>query len=269
MQLVDMIRTFAVQYGLNLLGAILIVLIGWWAARIISRLLRRTLEKARVDLALARFGGSLAYYAILVFAVLAALNRLGVETTSFVAVIGAAGLAIGLALEGALSNFAAGVLLLLFRPFRIGDLVEIADKFGSVEEIMIFNTVLVTRDNKTITIPNSQVTGSPIVNYSKRGVIRLDLVYGIGYDDDLLKAKAVFQAILEENEKVLREPAPSVSVLELADSSVNFAVRPYVHPEDYFSVPLAITEQVKLRLDAAGISIPYPQRDVHLYQTNG
>lgn len=263
--MVDTIRTFAVQYGLNILGAAIILFIGWWAARFLSQLLRRSLEKAEIDSALARFGASLVRYGVLIFALLAALNRLGVATTSFVALIGAAGLAIGLALEGALSNFAAGVLLLLFRPFRIGQLVEIADKFGTIEEILIFNTVLVTPDNKTVTIPNSQVTGTPIVNYSAKGVLRLDMVFGIGYGDDLLRAKALLQGILDADDRVLREPAPTVNVLELADSSVNFAVRPYVHPDNYWAVHFAVTEQVKLQLDAAGISIPYPQRDVHLY----
>lgn len=269
MELLNTVRALALAYGLNILGVILILVGGYWLAGWLARLSRKTLSKTKTDEALVRFAGSLVYYAVLIFAVLAALGRLGVQTTSFVALVGAAGLAIGFALEGALSNFAAGVLLLLFRPFRIGDLVEIADKFGAVEEILIFSTILVTLDNKTVTIPNSQVTGSPIVNYSKRGLLRLDMVFGIGYEDDLLKAKQILQELVTSDSRVASEPAPTVAVLELADSSVNFAVRPYVTPADYWAVHFDLTERVKLRFDAEGISIPFPQRDVHLFTANG
>lgn len=265
MALLTQLQSLILTYGLKVLGAALILVVGRWLSGVLSRATRQTLAKARTDEALVRFGASLVHYGILIFAVLAALRQLGVETTSFVALVGAAGLAIGLALEGTLSNFAAGVLLLIFRPFRIGDQVEIADKFGIVEEILIFSTILVTLDNKTVTIPNSQVTGSPIVNYSKKGLVRLEMVFGIGYNDDLLKAKRILLDIVTADPRVAKEPAPVVAVKELADSSVNFTVRPYVKPADYWNVSFAITEQVKLRFDAEGISIPFPQRDVHLF----
>ncbi len=265
MEIIDTVRALALDYGLNILGAIAILVLGYWLAGWLSRFARKSLQKTKTDEALVRFLGSLVYYAILVFVVLAALSRLGIQTTSFVAVVGAASLAIGLAFEGALSNFAAGVLLLFFRPFKIGDLVEIADHFGTVEAIQIFSTILVTPENKTVTIPNSQVTGSPIVNYSKKGLLRLDMVFGIGYGDDLLKAKGVLEEIIRADSRVVSEPAPMVAVTELADSSVNFAVRPFVKPADYWAVHFAVTEQVKLRFDAEGISIPFPQRDVHLF----
>lgn len=265
MELLTQLQSLAIGYGLKVLGAIVILIVGRWLARMLSRLSQQTLTKINTDEALVRFGVSLVYYAILIFAILAALRQLGIETTSIVALIGAAGLAIGLALEGALSNFAAGVLLLIFRPFRIGDHVELAGKFGVVEEILIFSTVLVTLDNKTIIIPNSQVTGAPIINYSKRGLLRLELVFGIGYADDLLQAKQLLMEIVTADPRVAKEPAPVVAVKELADSSVNFTVRPYVKPEDYWRVGFAVTEQVKLRFDAAGISLPFPQREVHLF----
>ncbi|MCA9962136.1 MAG: mechanosensitive ion channel [Chloroflexota bacterium] len=268
MALLTQLQSLIMVYGLKALGAVIILVVGRWLAGFLSRTTRQALTKTKTDEALVRFGASLIYYGILIFAVLAALRQLGVETTSFVALVGAAGLAIGLALEGALSNFAAGVLLLIFRPFRIGDHVEIADKFGVVEEILIFSTILVTLDNKTITIPNSQVTGAPIVNYSKRGLIRLEMIFGIGYGDDLLKAKQLLMEIVKAEPRIAQDPAPVVAVKELADSSVNFTVRPFVKPADYWSVSFAITEQVKLRFDAEGISIPFPQRDVHLFSQN-
>ncbi len=265
MELLETIRVLALDYGLNILGAVVILIVGYWAAGWLARLIRKSMSKTKIDEALVRFLGNVVYYAVLVFAVLAALGRLGIQTTSFVALIGAAGLAIGLALEGALSNFAAGILLLLFRPFKVGDAVDIAGHFGKVEEILLFSTVLVTPENRTVTIPNSQVTGSPIVNYTKKGLLRLDMVFGIGYGDDLLKAKGVLEDILRADSRVVSDPPPTVAVLELGDSSVNFAVRPYVKPADYWLVHFDITEQVKLRFDAEGISIPFPQRDVHLF----
>lgn len=257
---------FALTIGLRLLAAIAIVIVGRWLARAAARLVERSLLKSETDVALTRFGKSLTYYGVMTLVFIAALAAMGIETTTFAAVIAAAGLAVGMALQGALGNFAAGVLILLFRPFKVGHLVEIADKWGTVEDIQIINTVLVTFDNKTVIIPNAQVMAGPITNYSAKGVIRLDLVFGIGYADDLLKAKTILLEILSAHDKVLTDPAPGVSVLELGDSSVNFAVRPYIRVEDYWPVHFDITEQVKLRFDAEGISIPFPQQDVHLYQ---
>ncbi|MCB8985668.1 MAG: mechanosensitive ion channel [Ardenticatenaceae bacterium] len=258
------VQALALEYGLKVLGAILIVIVGRWAAGFVRRQSLKVMARMEIDQVLRGFAGNLVFYAILVITAVAALNTLGVATTSLVAIIGASALAIGLALEGALANFAAGVLLLFFRPFAVGDLVEIADHFGKVEEILIFSSILVTPDNKTVIIPNSQVTGSPIVNYSKKGLLRLDMVFGIGYEDDLQQAKLILEELVRGDARVAAEPAPMVAVTELADSSVNFAVRPFVTPEDYWPVYFDLTEQVKLRFDAAGISIPFPQRDVHL-----
>ncbi len=203
---------------------------------------------------------------IIVFAGLAAFERVGVATTSIIAVLGAMGLALGLALQGALANFAAGALMLVFRPMKVGDLVEAAGVFGRVEEIQIFNTVILTPDNKTVIIPNGQVTGGNITNYSAKGLIRVDLIFGIGYTDDLLKAKQILEEIVKADERVASNPAPSVDVMELADSSVNFAVRPFVDPEVYWNVYFGLTEQVKMRFDKEGLSIPFPQRDIHVFQ---
>lgn len=264
----DTLVQLAMSYGLKIIGAIIILLVGRWLARYAKKYTVKAIARTDVDAALEKFAASLVYYGVLVVAVVAALNTLGIATASLVAVLGAAALAIGLALEGSLANFAAGVLLLLFRPFKIGDLVEIAGYFGTVEEILIFSTILVTPDNKTVTISNSQVTGSPIVNYTQKGNLRLDMVFGIGYDDDLAKAKGILEEIVNAQDNVLAEPTPTIAVSELADSSVNFAVRPFVKPEDYWDVYFAVTEQVKLRFDQEGISIPYPQQDVHLMQVS-
>lgn len=265
----ETVQNLALTYGLNLLAAVVILIIGRWVARFLTNMLDKALQKADINPSLIGFLRSLAYYAIIIIAIVAALDRLGVQTTSFVAILGAAGLAVGLALEGSLANFAAGALILFLRPFKVGDMVEIAGKFGTVEEIQIFNTIIVTPDNKTVIIPNAQVTGDTITNYSRKGAIRLDMTFGIGYEDDLLKAKQLLQEIITADERVLPEPAPLVAVSELADSSVNFAVRPYVKVSDYWGVYFDITEQVKLRFDEAGISIPYPQTDVHLFPQNG
>lgn len=268
MDILEQAQELILSYGLNILGAIVIVLVGRWLAGVISRWVKKALAKTSNNEALTRFLSNLAYYAILAFTVVAALARLGVQTASFIAVLGAAGLAIGLALEGALSNFASGVMILLFKPFEIGHYVEISDSFGRVTDIKIFNTVLLTRDKKTVIIPNGLIISDKIVNYSKQGFIRVDMVFGIGYDDDLLKAKRILEEIVTADERVLAEPAPRVAVLELADSSVNFAVRPHVKIEDYWDILLDMPERVKLRFDQEGISIPFPQRDVHLFQQN-
>jgi small conductance mechanosensitive channel len=264
--IIDILTSLFVTYGLNILGAIIIFLIGRWVAGIVSRLLRKVLNKANVNETLINFAANVVYIGIIVFAVLAAFERLGVETTSFIAVLGAAGLAVGLALQGALANFAAGVLILLFKPFEIGNLVEASGTFGKVEEIQIFNTIIVTPDNKTVIVPNAQITSGNIVNYSKKGLLRLDMVFGIGYNDDLLKAKRILEEIVTADERVANDPPPNVAVMELADSSVNFTVRPYVKVEDYWGVHFDMTERVKLRFDQEGISIPFPQQDVHLFQ---
>ncbi|MEN6307472.1 MAG: mechanosensitive ion channel domain-containing protein, partial [Anaerohalosphaeraceae bacterium] len=204
------------------------------------------------------------YFGLLVFVAIAALSRLGVETTSLVAIIGAAGLAVGLALQGSLSNFAAGVLLIIFKPFRVGDFVEVAGAKGTVQEIQIFNTVLHSPDNVRIIVPNSQVTGANIINYTANDKRRVDLVIGISYDDDIAKAKQVITSVLLSDKRVIREPEPVVAVLGLGDSSVNIAVRPWVKADDYWPTYFDLTENIKVSLEQNGLSIPFPQRDIHI-----
>ncbi len=262
------LQEFLLTSGLKLVGAIAIFVIGRWLAGVVSRAVEKALTRTDTEKSLIGFAKTLTYYAVFAIAIVAALQTVGVQTTSLVALVGAAGLAIGLALEGALANFAAGVMLLVFRPFKVGDLVEIADKFGTVEDLLVFSTIVVTPDNKTVIIPNAQVTGGTITNYSRKGLLRLDMVFGIGYEDDLLKAKDILQELLDNHELVVKSPAPEVMVMELADSSVNFTARPFVTPDDYWRVHFDITEQVKLRFDAEGISIPFPQQDVHLFQAS-
>jgi small conductance mechanosensitive channel len=262
----DNLQSLIVSFGLNILWVIVILVIGWWLAALIARLLRRTLGKVDVEPTLIGFLSNMTYYVLLTFVILAVLARLGIQTTSIIAVLGAAGLAVGLALQGALSNFAAGVLILFFRPYRVGDYVEIGGAAGTVEQIQIFNTILATPDRKTVIVPNAQATGGNIVNYTTKGTRRVDMVFGIGYEDDILKAKQLLETVLAEDERIFKDPAPTVAVLELADSSVNFAVRPYVKVEDYWSVLFDTTEKVKLLFDQQGVSIPYPQQDVHLIQ---
>lgn len=253
-------------YGLKIVLAIIIFVVGRWVARLFSKLTGRIMEKRDVDQTLRSFVGNLVYYALLTFVILAALSQIGIQTTSFIAVIGAAGLAIGLALQGSLANFAAGFLLIMFRPFKVGDFIEGAGVSGTVESLQIFTTQLRTPDNKKIIIPNAGLTGDNIVNWSATGTRRVDMVFGIGYEDDIDKAKQVISEILSADERILKDPAPQVAVSELADSSVNFVARPWTKTGDYWGVFFDTTEAVKKRFDAEGISIPYPQSDVHIYQ---
>ena len=226
------------------------------------------MTKGNVDITLIKFASNLTYTVLLIVVILAALGQLGVQTTSFLAILGAAGLAVGLALQGSLSNFASGVLIIFFRPFKVGDFVELAGKTGTVSQIQIFTTELKTPDNKVIIIPNSQITSSVITNFSAEDTRRVDLKFGIGYGDDLLKAKKILSDLVNSDSRILKEPAPFVAVSELADSSVNFVVRVWVNAPDYWAVFFDMTEKVKLTFDKEGISIPFPQRDVHLYNHN-
>jgi small conductance mechanosensitive channel len=262
----DMVQALAAAYGLKIIAAIVIFIIGKWLSGVLSRAVGKAMERAKADQVLVKFVVNLAYAALLAFVVLAALAQLGIQTTSFIAIIGAAGLAIALALQGFLSNFAAGVMLIIFRPFKVGDFIEAAGTAGSVEEIMIFSTKLKSPDNKQLFVPNGSILAGTIVNYSARNQRRVDLVFGCGYGDDIKKTKALLEAIVKENPLVLDEPTPTIGVLELGESSVNFAVRPWVATSDYWDVHFQITEEVKQRFDEAGISIPFPQRDVHLVQ---
>ena len=253
-----------VKYGFKLLAAIAIFIIGRWIARIVSRLIEKALLKAKVDETLAKFANNFSYIAMLVFVVLAALGVAGVPITSFAVVIGAVGLAIGFAWQGSLSNFAAGIMLIIFKPFRVGDFIEAAGQKGVVKEIQIFNTIINSPDNIRIIIPNSQVTGSNIMNYTVNGTRRVDLVIGVSYEDDLKKAHQVIEEVITSDDRVLKEPAYTIAVSELGDSSVNFVVRPWVKAADYWNVYFDITEKVKLALDKNGITIPYPQHDIHV-----
>ena len=224
------------------------------------------MSRSNVDETLVTFVANLAYMGLMALVVISALGQVGVNTTSFAALIAAAGLAIGFALQGSLGNFAAGVMLILFRPFNVGDFIEAAGVAGVVEEVQVFATRMRTGDNKTIIVPNGQITGGSIINYSAKDTRRVDLVFGIGYSDDLQKAKAILNEIVSADERVLADPEPVIAVLELADSSVNFAVRPWVKTGDYWGVFFDLQEKVKLEFDRQGVSIPFPQTDVHLHQ---
>ena len=262
----DKLMEWGALYGTRIIGAVAILVIGRVATGILSSVVRRLLKRADVDITLTKFLVSLTRIGLLTFIIVAAISTLGVETTSFIAVLGAAGLAVGFALQGSLSNFASGVMLVIFRPFKVGDYVEAGGSAGVAEEVRIFNTVLKTPDNKKVIIPNSKITGDNIVNYSAKEMRRIDLVFGIGYGDDIRKAKQVLQQILAADERILKDPPPSIGVLELGDNSVNFAVRPWVKTADYWAVYFDVTEKVKLTFDEQGISIPFPQRDVHMFQ---
>ena len=260
------IKEHAVEHGLNLLFALIIFFVGKWAAKFITKIVKRMMKKADVDQTVTVFVGHLLYTALLVFVIITAVGKLGIPTASFVAVLGAAGLAIGLALQGSLSNFAAGFLLIIFKPFKVGDVIEGAGVIGLVEEIQMFTTQVKTGDNKKIIIPNSKLSGDNIINYTARENRRVDLVVGVGYGDDLDKVKSVIANVLDNNELVLKEPAYTIGCVELADSSVNFVVRPWVKTEDYWNAYFGLTETIKKRFDAEGICIPFPQRDVHIYE---
>jgi small conductance mechanosensitive channel len=266
MELTDKILEWGAQYGTRVLGAIAILILGRIVIGIIVSIVKRLMKRANADVTLTRFVASLTKILLMVFMVLAALGTLGVETTSFVAVIGAAGLAVGFALQGSLASFAAGVMLIIFRPFKAGDYVEAGGTAGVIEAVGIFSTKLKTPDNKEVIVPNSNITGGNITNYSAQETRRIDLVFGIGYEDDIKLAKDTLTEIVTADERVLKDPAPTIAVSELADSSVNFVVRPWVKTSDYWAVLFDITEKVKLTFDAKGISIPFPQQDVHMHQ---
>lgn len=259
------VQELLAKFGLKIIAAIAIFIIGRWAAKLLKNVLQKTLECAKVDHALVGFTCSLVHAGLMIFVILAALGQVGVETTSFIAVLGAAGLAVGLALQGSLSNFAAGVLILIFRPFKVGDFVEGGGATGVIKEIHIFTTTMNTPDNKRVIIPNSKMMGDNIINYSAEGTRRLDLVACISYSDDIDKAKAAMMDVVKNNSLVLAEPAPLVGVLAMNDSSIDLAVRPWVNVPDYWPAFFALNEAIKKRLEAEGCTIPFPQRDVHIY----
>jgi small conductance mechanosensitive channel len=256
-------------YGLKVLAALAIFIIGRIVVSIAVGFVRKLMRKGGTDETLVAFLGSLIKFALLAIVIIASLGALGIQTTSFVAILGAAGLAIGLAMQGSLSNFASGVLLIIFRPFRVGDFIDAGGSMGSVKEVSVFTTTLNTPDNKRVIIPNAAITSGNITNFSAEDNRRVDMKFGIGYGDDIKKTKETLEEIIKADSRILADPAPTVAVSELADSSVNFVVRPWVKKEDYWAVFFDVHEKVKLTFDAKGISIPFPQRDVHLFKEAG
>lgn len=255
------------EYAVNIIYALLIFFIGKWIAKELTGLIAKMMHKnPKLDEMLINFFEDILYYLLLVVVILTALEQVGVETTSFLAVLGAAGLAVGLALKDSLSNFASGVMLIFFKPFKVGDVVTAGGVTGKVTEIHLFNTEFTTPDNQKILVPNSGITGGNITNINAHPKRRVDLLVGIGYDDDIKKAKEVLTSIVNANEKVLLDDGITVAVSELGDSSVNFVVRAWVNTPDYWDVKFNLTETIKTTFDAEGISIPYPQTDVHVYK---
>lgn len=267
--MIDSLTGFLAMYGLKVVGAFLILVIGWFIASTVRRSVRRGMEHAKIEATLVGFVVNILYYLILAAAVIAALGRVGVPTASLLAVLGTAGLAVGLALKDSLANFASGVLLLLFRPFRVGDYIEGAGTAGSVLEIQMFQTRLSTPDNKEVIVPNAKLTGDNVTNYNARGTRRVDMVFGISYSDDIDRAKAILASIVEADSRVLKDPAPVIVLLELGESSVNLACRPWVNSADYWDFFFDTQQKVKQRFDQEGISIPFPQRDLHIFQGGG
>ncbi len=255
---------YTITYGTNIIVALLTFFIGKWLAKRVTGFMGKRMGAAGVDATVTQFVQNILYYVLMVVIIIAVLGQVGIKTASFVAIIGAAGLAIGLALQGSLSNFASGVLLILFRPMKVGDFVEVAGVSGSVKEISIFTTTLLTGDNKTVIITNSAVTDSNIINYSTQPIRRVDLVVGVSYDSNIQKVKDVLQNLAESDERILKDKPVTIGVNALADSSINLVFRPWVNSADYWPVTFDLNENIKKRFDEEGISIPYPTMDVNL-----
>jgi len=254
------------EYGPQLLLAIVTLIVGLWVIKIFVRAIDKGMERAETDISLRRFVLSLARILLKVLLFISVASMIGIEMTSFIAILGAAGLAVGLALQGSLANFAGGVLILLFKPFKVGDFIQAQGFSGSVIAIQVFHTVLNTPDNKTIIIPNGELSNSSITNFSTEPKRRVDMTFGIGYSDNLKKAKEILKVMVGSDPRVLKDPAPEVIVSELADSSVNFAVRAWCNSTDYWGIYFDMLEKVKLEFDKQNISIPFPQQDVHIYK---
>jgi small conductance mechanosensitive channel len=257
------IYDFVVAYGIKIVGAILILIVGRIVAGLIRKGVVRGLNKTNMDVVLVTFFGHLVYYGVMAFVILAALAKFGIQTASFVAVMGAAGFAVGFAMQGSLSNFAAGVMLLVFRPFKVGDFVDVGGTAGTVKEIQLFTTILATPDNVKVIVPNGSVFGQTIKNFAGYDTRRVDLVIGIGYDSPIGKAKEIMEDLIKKDPRTLDDPAHQIAVSELADSSVNFVVRCWVKKEDYWGVKFDLTEAIKNAFDENGIEIPFPQRVIH------
>lgn len=263
-QLWAQVQDIGVVWGLKVIAAIAIFIIGRWVAMGVRKGVHRVMEKTGTDPIIVGFVGSISYIALLAFVIIAAIGQLGIQTTSFIAILGAAGLAIGLALQGSLANFAAGFLMIMFRPFRVGDFIEGAGVAGVVESIQIFTTTMKTGDNKTIIIPNAKLSGDNIINYSAKPTRRVDMTVGVAYDADLSNVRDVLKDIISKESRIHADPEPLIAVAELADSSVNFVVRVWTDTGDYWAVMFAMNETIKNRFGAEGIGIPFPQRDLHI-----
>jgi len=264
-KIIEMLTLWSTTYAIKIVAALLIFFIGKWLARMVTNLLTKLLDKKNIDATLIQFLDSILYYTFLIVVIIAAAGQLGINTTSFLTIVGAAGLAIGLALKDSLSNFASGFMLIMFHPFRIGDFVNAGGASGTVKSIDMFNTTIHTPDNQKVIVPNSKITSDVITNVTANDTRRVDMVIGIGYQDDIAKAKTVLEGIIKDEKRVLENPVTTIAVSELADSSVNFVVRPWVKTADYWGVYFDLTEKIKITFDKEGISIPYPQQDVHLF----
>lgn len=262
------IDTYAIEWGVNIITALAVFVIGKWIAKGLVNVAKKAMVKSKLDETLISFLGNVLYGLVFTFVIIASLSQLGVQTTSLAAILAAAGLAIGLSLQSSLSNLAAGVMIITFRPFKKGDFVETAGVAGTVDEVNIFTTHMSTPDNKAIIVPNGKILGDNIINYSAKAIRRIDFVFGVSYSDDLQKVKAVLTSIIKSDERILQDPQPVIAVSELADSSVNFVVRPWVKSADYWAVLWDVTEAVKVRFDQEGISIPFPQQDMHMHQVD-
>jgi small conductance mechanosensitive channel len=267
-QVLDFLKTEGTDLAINIAIAIVIFYVGKIVVGLLVRGMRRVMRRQEVDKTLETFVCNLVRMVLMVVVIIAAIGQVGIQTTSFIAIFGAAGLAVGLALQGSLSNFAAGVLIVLFRPYKVGDFVEAAGIAGVVEQVQILTTIFKTGDNKQIIVPNGQVMSSIITNYSANDKRRVDMVVGVSYDDDLDKVRATLEELIKAEGRILEDPAPTVAVSELGDSSVNFVVRPWVATADYWGVMFDLTEAIKKRFDKEGISFPFPQQDVHLYKAD-
>jgi small conductance mechanosensitive channel len=263
----ETVRTAGLDFGMNALIALVIFFVGRIIARLVTKGLHNMMQSQEVDKILETFVCNLAYWALMLFVIIAAINQIGVQTTSLIAIMGAAGLAIGLALQGSLANFASGVLIVMFRPYRVGDFVEAAGIAGAVLQVQILTTILKTGDNKQIIVPNGQIMNSIITNFSAHDTRRVEMTVGVSYDDDLDKVRSTIQYLVNADERILKDPECLIAVSELADSSVNFIVRPWVNTADYSAVKFDLTEAIKKRFDKEGISFPFPQQDVHIYKS--
>lgn len=267
-KMLELVKTQGVELAINVATAIAIFYVGKMVVGMLVRGMRKVMQKQEIDKTLETFVSNLVRMVLMIIVAIAAISQLGIETTSFIAIFGAAGLAVGLALQGSLSNFAAGVLIVLFRPYRVGDFIEGAGIAGVVEQVQILTTVLRTGDNKRIIVPNGQIMDSIITNYSANETRRVDMVVGVSYSDDLDKVRSVLEELVAADERILEDPACTIAVAELADSSVNFVLRPWVSTPEYWNVKFDLTEAIKKRFDKEGISIPFPQQDVHLYKAD-